>query len=118
MGFGKGRWAILHCVAQGPLHHPMNQKNLLMEETLTKGSVFFFFFFGFIKIYDLLLLSVQLLDPHPIVVANKLLARSKFIDSGKQFNMIACSWIQFMIHDWIDHLEDTQQVLTHIFTTW
>ncbi|XP_054820616.1 alpha-dioxygenase 2 isoform X2 [Prosopis cineraria] len=24
--------------------------------------------------------------------------------------MIACSWIQFMIHDWIDHLEDTEQV--------
>ncbi|KAJ6359165.1 hypothetical protein OIU76_000809 [Salix suchowensis] len=44
------------------------------------------------------------------VVANKLLARNKFIDNGKQFNMIACSWIQFMIHDWIDHMEDTQQV--------
>ncbi|EEF32824.1 oxidoreductase, putative [Ricinus communis] len=51
-----------------------------------------------------------LLDPHPTVVANKLLARKKFIDNGKQFNMIACSWIQFMIHDWIDHMEDTQQV--------
>ncbi|CAI8586329.1 unnamed protein product [Vicia faba] len=24
--------------------------------------------------------------------------------------MIACSWIQFMIHNWIDHLEDTEQV--------
>ncbi|KAJ9141525.1 hypothetical protein P3X46_032051 [Hevea brasiliensis] len=51
-----------------------------------------------------------LLDPHPTIVANKLLARKKFIDNGKQFNMIACSWIQFMIHDWIDHMEDTQQV--------
>ncbi|XP_011039105.1 PREDICTED: alpha-dioxygenase 2 [Populus euphratica] len=51
-----------------------------------------------------------LLDPHPTVVANKLLARNKFVDNGKQFNMIACSWIQFMIHDWIDHMEDTQQV--------
>ncbi|KAJ4832334.1 Alpha-dioxygenase 2 [Turnera subulata] len=51
-----------------------------------------------------------LLDPHPTVVANKLLARKKFIDCGKQFNMIACSWIQFMIHDWIDHMEDTEQV--------
>jgi hypothetical protein len=57
-------------------------------------------------------LSLQLLDPHPTVVANKLLARNKFIDNGKQFNMIACSWIQFMIHDWIDHMEDTQQVHT------
>ncbi|KAL9441025.1 hypothetical protein AB3S75_019654 [Citrus x aurantiifolia] len=51
-----------------------------------------------------------LLDPHPTVVATKLLARKKFIDNGKQFNMIACSWIQFMIHDWIDHLEDSKQV--------
>ncbi|KAJ0048452.1 hypothetical protein Pint_17002 [Pistacia integerrima] len=51
-----------------------------------------------------------LLDPHPTVVATKLLARKKYIDNGKQFNMIACSWIQFMIHDWIDHLEDTKQV--------
>ncbi|CAN1272719.1 Alpha-dioxygenase PIOX [Linum perenne] len=24
--------------------------------------------------------------------------------------MVAASWIQFMIHDWIDHLEDTKQV--------
>ncbi|XVF09505.1 hypothetical protein REPUB_Repub07fG0098900 [Reevesia pubescens] len=51
-----------------------------------------------------------LLDPHPSVVATKLLARKKIIDTGEQFNMIASSWIQFMIHDWIDHLEDTQQV--------
>ncbi|XP_010243799.1 PREDICTED: alpha-dioxygenase 2 [Nelumbo nucifera] len=52
----------------------------------------------------------KLLDPHPTVVATKLLARKKFKDNGKQFNLIACSWIQFMIHDWIDHLEETQQV--------
>ncbi|KAL5815508.1 hypothetical protein ACOSQ4_026149 [Xanthoceras sorbifolium] len=52
----------------------------------------------------------ELLDPHPTVVAEKLLARKEYIDNGKQFNIIACSWIQFMIHDWIDHLEDTKQV--------
>ncbi|KAL2478915.1 Alpha-dioxygenase 2 [Forsythia ovata] len=51
-----------------------------------------------------------LLEPHPSIIATKLLERRKFIDCGKQFNMIACSWIQFMIHDWIDHMEDTQQV--------
>ncbi|OWM82996.1 hypothetical protein CDL15_Pgr005396 [Punica granatum] len=51
-----------------------------------------------------------LMDPHPSVVATKLLARKEFADTGKQFNMLACSWIQFMIHDWVDHLEDTQQV--------
>ena len=46
-----------------------------------------------------------------MVVATKLMARRNFTDTGKQFNMIAASWIQFMIHDWIDHMEDTQQVL-------
>nr|XP_043608718.1 alpha-dioxygenase 2 [Erigeron canadensis] len=51
-----------------------------------------------------------LLEPHPTVIATKLMTRRKFIDCGKQFNMIACSWLQFMIHDWIDHMEDTHQV--------
>ncbi|KAJ4729158.1 alpha-dioxygenase 1-like [Melia azedarach] len=52
----------------------------------------------------------KLRKPDPMVVATKLLARRSFIDTGKQFNMIAASWIQFMIHDWIDHLEDTNQI--------
>ncbi|XP_071913043.1 alpha-dioxygenase PIOX isoform X1 [Coffea arabica] len=52
----------------------------------------------------------KLLKPNPMVVATKLLARRNLKDTGKQFNMIAASWIQFMIHDWIDHLEDTQQI--------
>ncbi|KAI3722332.1 hypothetical protein L2E82_33365 [Cichorium intybus] len=52
----------------------------------------------------------KLLKPDPMIVATKLLARKQFIDTGKQFNMIAASWIQFMIHDWIDHLESTQQI--------
>ncbi|RVX08648.1 Alpha-dioxygenase 1 [Vitis vinifera] len=52
----------------------------------------------------------KLKKPDPMVVATKLLARKDFTDTGKQFNMIAASWIQFMIHDWIDHMEDTQQI--------
>ncbi|XP_021662121.2 alpha-dioxygenase PIOX [Hevea brasiliensis] len=52
----------------------------------------------------------KLKKPDPMVVATKLLARRKFKDTGKQFNMIAASWIQFMIHDWIDHLEETNQI--------
>lgn len=52
----------------------------------------------------------KLQNPDPMVVATKLLARRKFLDTGKQFNMIAASWIQFMIHDWVDHLEDTKQI--------
>ncbi|XP_042504900.1 alpha-dioxygenase 1-like isoform X2 [Macadamia integrifolia] len=50
-------------------------------------------------------------EPDPMVVATKLLTRRKYIETpNKQFNMIAASWIQFMIHDWVDHLEDTNQV--------
>ncbi|XLR66512.1 hypothetical protein S83_017184 [Arachis hypogaea] len=52
----------------------------------------------------------KLLKPDPSVVATKLLARKTYKDTGKQFNVIAASWIQFMIHDWIDHLEDTNQI--------
>ncbi|XP_057481446.1 LOW QUALITY PROTEIN: alpha-dioxygenase PIOX [Actinidia eriantha] len=52
----------------------------------------------------------KLRKPDPMVVATKLLSRRKFIDTGKQFNIIATSWIQFMIHDWVDHLEDTNQI--------
>ncbi|KAL4574624.1 hypothetical protein LXL04_021459 [Taraxacum kok-saghyz] len=59
---------------------------------------------------DLYLTTIKLLDPHPSVVATKLLERRQFVDCGNQFNMIACSWLQFMIHDWIDHMEDTNQI--------
>ncbi|KAK9071707.1 hypothetical protein SSX86_008136 [Deinandra increscens subsp. villosa] len=52
----------------------------------------------------------KLLKPDPMVVATKLLTRRQFVDTGKQFNMIAASWIQFMVHDWIDHLEETNQI--------
>ncbi|PIM99031.1 hypothetical protein CDL12_28476 [Handroanthus impetiginosus] len=41
-----------------------------------------------------------------MLVATKLLARKKFIDTGKQFNLIAALWIQFMVHEWVDHVED------------
>ncbi|KAK4735881.1 hypothetical protein R3W88_010142 [Solanum pinnatisectum] len=54
--------------------------------------------------------SYALLEPHPVTVATKLLERRKYTDCGGQFNMIACAWVQFMIHDWNDHMEDTEQV--------
>ena len=55
------------------------------------------------------LMCKQLMRPDPMVVATKLLARRKLVDTDKQFNMLAASWIQFMIHDWVDHVEDTKQ---------
>ncbi|KAG0629667.1 hypothetical protein M758_1G120800 [Ceratodon purpureus] len=51
----------------------------------------------------------KLLDPHPSAVAAKLLSRTELQDYGKQFNMIAAAWINFMIHDWIDHLENLNE---------
>ncbi|XP_039047440.1 alpha-dioxygenase 1-like [Hibiscus syriacus] len=51
----------------------------------------------------------KLMKPDPMVVATKLLARTQYKDTGKQFNVIAASWIQFMIHDWMDHMENTNQ---------
>ncbi|KAF2559984.1 hypothetical protein F2Q68_00018476 [Brassica cretica] len=59
--------------------------------------------------------KTRLLKPDPMVVATKLLARRKLIDTGKQFNMIAASWIQFMIHDWVDHLEETNQIAERVY---
>ncbi|GAQ86148.1 alpha-dioxygenase [Klebsormidium nitens] len=54
-------------------------------------------------------------DPNPFLVAQTLLARpprttvpsklSPYTNTGTQFNVLAASWIQFMIHDWFDHLE-------------
>ena len=57
-----------------------------------------------------LFVNFQLLKPDPMMVATKLLARKQFKHAGKQLNVIAASWIQFMIHDWMDHLESTKQV--------
>ncbi|KAG8501550.1 hypothetical protein CXB51_004008 [Gossypium anomalum] len=51
----------------------------------------------------------KLKKPDPMVVATKLLTRTQYKDTGKQLNMIAASWIQFMIHDWVDHMENTNQ---------
>ncbi|GKE10147.1 alpha-dioxygenase 1-like protein, partial [Tanacetum coccineum] len=58
----------------------------------------------------LIQIAIALLTPNPMVVATKLLARKQFIDTGKQLNLIAASWIQFMIHEWIDHLESSQEM--------
>jgi alpha-dioxygenase len=42
-------------------------------------------------------------DPHPQLVAQKLLARTFFRPAGMQLNVMAAAWIQAMIHDWQDH---------------
>eukprot|EP00243_Klebsormidium_subtile_P008513 TRINITY_DN405_c0_g2_i1.p1 TRINITY_DN405_c0_g2~~TRINITY_DN405_c0_g2_i1.p1 ORF type:complete len:550 (-),score=193.94 TRINITY_DN405_c0_g2_i1:531-2180(-) len=67
------------------------------------------------KIGAKLATSPEIHDPNPFLVAQTLLARqprpavpgqlTQYTSTGTQFNVLAASWIQFMIHDWFDHLE-------------
>lgn len=43
-----------------------------------------------------------LLEPNPRAVSNELMAREEF-KPATSVNFIAAAWIQFMVHDWIDH---------------
>ncbi|WP_296217397.1 peroxidase family protein [Pseudomonas sp. UBA2684] len=43
-----------------------------------------------------------LLTPNPREVSNSLMAREEFKPAAS-LNFIAAAWIQFMIHDWVDH---------------
>jgi hypothetical protein len=51
-----------------------------------------------------------LLSPNPREVSNTLLARGEF-KPAPSLNFIAASWIQFMVHDWVDHGENQQLTL-------
>lgn len=46
--------------------------------------------------------TTTLLSPNPRDVSNSLMARNEF-KPATSLNFIAASWIQFMIHDWVDH---------------
>lgn len=46
--------------------------------------------------------ATTLLSPNPREVSNVLMARGEF-KPATSVNFIAASWIQFMIHDWVDH---------------
>jgi hypothetical protein len=41
-------------------------------------------------------------EPNPVVVAETLLARKAFIPA-RSLNVLAAAWIQFQVHDWVDH---------------
>ena len=60
-------------------------------------------------------LPKHLRDPHgkPEVqlVAQRLLAREKFQPAGDQLNVLAASWIQAMVHDWIGHFDGVKSVV-------
>ena len=40
--------------------------------------------------------------PNPVVVSETLLKRDAFIPA-RSLNMLAAAWIQFQVHDWVDH---------------
>jgi hypothetical protein len=41
-------------------------------------------------------------EPSPIVVSQQLLHRDRFMPA-RSLNLLAAAWIQFQVHDWIDH---------------
>jgi hypothetical protein len=41
-------------------------------------------------------------EPNPVVVSQKLLAREHFLPAHS-LNVIAAAWIQFQVHDWVNH---------------
>jgi len=59
-------------------------------------------------------LPKHLRDPHgkPEVqlVAQRLLAREEFSPAGTQLNILAASWVQAMVHDWIGHFDGQESV--------
>mmetsp|Transcript_8657 Transcript_8657/g.16135 ORF Transcript_8657/g.16135 Transcript_8657/m.16135 type:complete len:658 (-) Transcript_8657:209-2182(-) len=48
--------------------------------------------------------------PDVQMVAQRLLAREEFKPAGDQLNIMAASWIQAMVHDWINHLDSDRKV--------
>jgi hypothetical protein len=49
------------------------------------------------------ILQPDLFDtPNPVVVARELLHRKDFIPA-RSLNILAAAWIQFQVHDWVDH---------------
>jgi Animal haem peroxidase len=44
----------------------------------------------------------NIVDPNPRVVSERLLARRKFIPATS-LNLLAASWLQFEVHDWLSH---------------
>ena len=44
----------------------------------------------------------SLFEPNPREISNKLLKRTEFVPVP-HLNVIAAAWIQFMLHDWVNH---------------
>jgi hypothetical protein len=55
----------------------------------------------------------RLMDPSPRLVSNRLMARKDFVPVP-HLNVLAASWIQFMVHDWLSHGKNDKSVLHEI----
>lgn len=51
----------------------------------------------------------QMMSPNPRLVSEKLLKRGEFIPVAG-LNLLAAAWIQFMTHDWFNHVENTNDM--------
>ncbi len=40
--------------------------------------------------------------PNPVSVSQQLLARERFLPA-RSLNLLAAAWIQFQVHDWVNH---------------
>ena len=49
-----------------------------------------------------------LLEPSPRTISNELLARSAFIPATT-LNLTAAAWLQFMVHDWLSHGQNSKE---------
>ena len=47
--------------------------------------------------------AADLLDPNPREVSEALLARNGRMQEATILNLLAASWLQFMVHDWMSH---------------
>ena len=44
----------------------------------------------------------QLMDPNPRTISRKLMSRDQF-KPATSLNLLAAAWLQFQVHDWLDH---------------
>ncbi len=49
--------------------------------------------------------SARLMQPNPLLVSKKLLARDQF-KPATSLNLLAAAWIQFQVHDWFGHIRE------------
>ena len=44
----------------------------------------------------------ELMDPNPRTISRRLMTRDKF-QPATSLNLLAAAWLQFQVHDWVDH---------------